>query len=465
MTLSRLNGRTARGLAKSGFDSQGSDQIKKPNNEMTYAELFAGIGGWSVGLKPCGWELKWQCECDPFCCAVLRARFGVPIAPDIKQIAGWIGEHPELAQVDAIVGSPPCPPFSVAGKKLGTSDARHLYPAFLESVRLLRPRYVLMEQVAGLLYDRRTFGEYIGGLVEIGYCVLWHSIPACSVGADHARDRIWIVAHASGDLRRTPSRTERQGRIAAPLDGIDADIGGTRLQTPRQCRTTENTAGSLAFLPAPPRFPGREAYPELLRSIHGVLCWLDSNGQINEHEILQSMQNTYGASTLGEWKTRQHVSKTPVLLSGLLWKLDHGQQQGAHKECVTKASAAGIPETAQLPEMWNQPEYPTSSPGPSECSLCGVPLSEMPCQNGDPTKWHMGTWVEKGENMHRVRSGVFELYAFSCQNVQPGMSVGNWSEKRFKEMGRQNRIRALGNAVVPTIPFLIGQAINIIESQ
>lgn len=160
---------------------------------MTYATTFSGIGGWELGLNACGWTLKWQCERDLFCRALLKERFGAPIYEDIRTIRE---ENP--MPVDAIVGSPPCQPFSLAGKKRGVADQRHLFPSFLQLICDLKPRWVLMEQVPGIFtIDRgRVFGSYLAGLAALGFDIVWHCIPACAVGAPHRRDRIWIVAHA-----------------------------------------------------------------------------------------------------------------------------------------------------------------------------------------------------------------------------------------------------------------------------
>lgn len=174
---------------------------------MTYATTFSGIGGWEIGLNACGWELKWQCECDPFCRTLLNERFGVPIYDDIRTVCG---QNPP--PVDALIGSPPCQPFSVAGKKRGASDERHLYPAFLGLVRHIKPRWVLMEQVPAILtIDRgRVFGSYLAGLAALGFDIVWHCIPACAVGAPHRRDRVWIMAHAQRAWGREQLRTNAE---------------------------------------------------------------------------------------------------------------------------------------------------------------------------------------------------------------------------------------------------------------
>lgn len=175
---------------------------------MTYATTFSGIGGWEIGLDQCGWELKWQCEKEPWCQALLKERFGVPVYGDITTL---VEANPPA--VDVLIGSPPCQPFSVAGPQRGTSDERHLYPSFLRAVGFLKPRWVLMEQVPAILSldGGRAFTQYVGGLAALGYDLIWHCIPACAVGASHRRDRLWIIAYSQGSperrlcLGKTPS--------------------------------------------------------------------------------------------------------------------------------------------------------------------------------------------------------------------------------------------------------------------
>lgn len=215
---------------------------------MTYATTFSGIGGWEIGLNACGWNLKWQCECDKFCRAVLKQRYGVPIAPDIKSIIEWLSTEfgsIESAKIDVLIGSPPCQPFSAAGKKRGVGDERHLYPAFIHAISILQPRYVLMENVAGLLSDRWAFGQYIGGLAALGYDIVWHCIPACAVGLPHRRDRVWIIANANGE--RCERRIQRIGEIKRDrhaekdlhTSALELMRAGNDLPSPRICRRSD----------------------------------------------------------------------------------------------------------------------------------------------------------------------------------------------------------------------------------
>ncbi len=156
----------------------------------TFGSLFAGIGGIDLGLERAGWRGRWQVEYEPFCQRVLAKHW-----PDVTRYGDihdvdWC----EVEPVDLIAGGFPCQPVSVAGKRLGQDDVRWLWPEFARAIRALRPRYVLVENVPGLLV--RGMGDVLGDLADLGYDADWDRVAASDVGAAHRRQRIWIVAHA-----------------------------------------------------------------------------------------------------------------------------------------------------------------------------------------------------------------------------------------------------------------------------
>jgi DNA (cytosine-5)-methyltransferase 1 len=163
----------------------------------TFGSLFAGIGGIDLGLERAGWECRWQVEWDEFCQHVLAHHWpDVPRYGDISAV-DWAGVEP----VDLLAGGFPCQPFSFAGKQQRMADDRWLWPEFARAVRELRPRYVLVENVPGLLVGG-GMDAVLGELAELGYDAEWESIPASAVGAPHLRYRVWVVAYASGSRRR-----------------------------------------------------------------------------------------------------------------------------------------------------------------------------------------------------------------------------------------------------------------------
>lgn len=160
---------------------------------MTVGSLFSGIGGLDLGLERAGMEVKWQVEIDPFCQKVLAKHWpGVTRYGDIKTLTGE-----ELEPVDLICGGFPCQPVSVAGKRLAQADERWLWPEFQRVLGVVRPRYVVIENVPGL-YDR-GLSDVLGGLAALGFDAEWTHLSAASFGAPHLRERIFIVAYAPGE--------------------------------------------------------------------------------------------------------------------------------------------------------------------------------------------------------------------------------------------------------------------------
>ena len=161
---------------------------------MNVGSLFAGIGGFDLGLQRCGMRVLWQVEVDPFCRSILERHF--PAAQRFKDVRDVGAEN--LAPVDLICGGFPCPVVSQAAR--GRNVATSLWPEFARILRELRPRYVLVENVVGLLHRGRGFGEVLGDLAEIGFDATWRVLGASTFGAPHHRARVWLVGypHRSG---------------------------------------------------------------------------------------------------------------------------------------------------------------------------------------------------------------------------------------------------------------------------
>jgi DNA-cytosine methyltransferase len=173
---------------------------------LTVGSLFSGIGGLDLGLERAGMNVIWQSEIDPYACRVLSKHWPeVPNHGDIKAI-NW----GDVVRPDVICGGYPCQPFSTAGKRRGEDDPRHLWPWVRDAISELRPRYAILENVRGHL----SMGglTVIGELASIGYDAEWRIVSAASVGANHRRDRLIIVAYPN-DTRSGTSRsgTNRNG--------------------------------------------------------------------------------------------------------------------------------------------------------------------------------------------------------------------------------------------------------------
>ena len=168
---------------------------------MKVLDCFAGIGGFSLGLERAGFETVAFCEIEPYCQKVLAKHWPeVPIYDDIRQVTAdrliRDGIRP-----DVITGGFPCQDLSAAGKQAGIDGERSgLWAELARLIGELQPRYAIMENVTSLISgDRgRWFGRVLGDLAQVGYDAEWHCIPASHVGLPHQRDRVWILAYASG---------------------------------------------------------------------------------------------------------------------------------------------------------------------------------------------------------------------------------------------------------------------------
>ena len=195
---------------------------------MTFGELFAGIGGFSLGLERAGMTCKWQVEIDPYATAVLRKHW--PDVPKHDDVRTFPPTHDDYS-VDLICGGFPCQDISYAGKGAGLAGERSgLWHEFARVIGELRPRYVLVENVAALL--TRGMGDVLGTLASLGYDSEWHVISASAVGAPHRRDRVWIISQRADsqgirrssdcrpgqDICRDGQASKTKGRRRVPLD-------------------------------------------------------------------------------------------------------------------------------------------------------------------------------------------------------------------------------------------------------
>lgn len=142
-----------------------------------------------------------------------------------------LADHREIRGCDVLSGGFPCQPHSVAGRRLGRSDERWLWPAFKAAIGHFRPQFVVVENVPGLLTTE--FGDVMGGLAELGFDAEWATLRASAFGAPHRRERLFIVAYP--ECERFSGR-EPKPRIFVPTEkaftqsGYDPFRSGRRLE-------------------------------------------------------------------------------------------------------------------------------------------------------------------------------------------------------------------------------------------
>lgn len=175
---------------------------------LTVGSLFSGIGGFDLGLERAGMRVIWQSEIDPYACAILHKHWPhVPNHGDIRTIDATSARRP-----DVICGGFPCQPFSSAARGLrhGADHDAYLWSEMCRVIEQLEPTWVIGENVTHI--DGMALGIVEADLVRLGYAIQIFEIPACAVGFDHRRQRIWILGHTD---------RERQSRLR-----VDAEVAG-----------------------------------------------------------------------------------------------------------------------------------------------------------------------------------------------------------------------------------------------
>lgn len=175
---------------------------------LTVGSLFSGIGGFDLGLERTGgFKTMWQCEIDPFCNKILEKHWPtVTRYTDVRTMSN-------IPLVDVICASPPCQPVSCAGKRKGAKDDRWMWGETYRIICEVRPEWVIVENVLGLLSAKDTEGKP-GGLFtgilrdfsKSGYDVEWNVVSAASVGALHLRKRVFVIAHANSQFDKSAVR-------------------------------------------------------------------------------------------------------------------------------------------------------------------------------------------------------------------------------------------------------------------
>ena len=356
---------------------------------MKVGSLFSGIGGLELGLEWAGMQVAWQVEYDSYCQRVLAERWpNVKRYGDIYEVNGT-----ELEWVDVICGGFPCQPFSHAGKRKGPEDSRWLWPEFYRIVCEVRPRWVIIENVPGLLSidSGRVFGSILRDLSEAGYDAEWRIVSAADVGARHLRKRVFIVGY-----------TKHSGLTATQIgESFEARNGS--------CPTGAVKTGE-------PLGPGRK--PSELADAESAECQSSINsrrggagladGSIFNDAILAYLRRR-NTGTGGIWQYDPADVPNPDN-NGQLAALRSSGESGASEETPSPESSGNIGEG-------------------------GIPRTETECRPASP-------------GMGIVADGIPGAVDYGYQ-----ARVGHKIEERV------NRLKCLGNAVVPQVSEYVGLCI------
>jgi len=210
---------------------------------VTFGSLFAGIGGFDLGFERAGLECKWQVEIDDYATRVLEKHW--PNVRRWRDVRDFPPEPVSEWRVDVIAGGFPCQDISNAGKRAGLSGERSgLWREFARIIRHLRPRYVVVENVAALL--ERGIGGVLADLAALGFNAEWEVLPACAFGAPHARERVFLIAYPNGSQLRASGANQAEGWPAnLPVDGIGSarQVGNWWSTEPEPCSVVYGVPG------------------------------------------------------------------------------------------------------------------------------------------------------------------------------------------------------------------------------
>lgn len=460
-------------------------------------DLFSGIGGFSLGLERAGpFQTIQFVEQDDKARQVLRKHW-----PDVPQHDDIRTYQPTLGAADLVCGGFPCQDISSAGRGVGIVGERSgLWSEMARVIGAVRPRWVIAENVSALRSKGLTL--VLQDLCSLGYDAEWHCIPASAVGAPHRRDRVWIIAYRNSDGDCQPvvpvdaEASGVQGDVAYRNDqpetereyGEDVQSSGTGGQNDR--RGSDGTPmevspgvarqdpADVAHPNSPrlevgqrePRDDGAEQSAVVGGGEAGNVPNSTSPGQLRAEQLEDNRegQRGRGADDLdpqgevrgweGQWAVEPPVGR---VAHGVPFELH--LLRGLNEEVyTTEAIPAGSELEGQvLRAVWESRALAETSPElylnrlhdlvpgvPQELALGG---------------WFLGAWLESSKGLRDLWEAFYTKPLQETQDLQQELSKRVRAIERTKEVGpmkgRVDRLKQLGNSIVPQIATLLGQAI------
>ena len=375
---------------------------------MRVLDLFSGIGGFTLGLDSTGFfkTIKFV-EKDKYCQKVLKKNFpNIPIEEDIKNVKGKEGD------ADVIVGGFPCQPMSVAGKRKGTDDDRYLWPEMFRLIREIKPQFVIGENVQGIIniQNGMVLRQVQDDLESEGFEVQCFLIPASGIGAWHQRYRVWIVGHSQHNGSLT-SKIERRNTETAT---------GTQEGT--------NTTGE------PERTSGSRNNEDVSNT---EIIGTRESRNINQEEGNQSGSSTQSYSSSEDvsntdsgmrrgWRTIGESGEDKV------WRFYPEKEEQTRVDIRSETIGRDVISGEETDVLQSDDERR------EERDISNKSEEQNISSGGHDTDGQEQTWWQIESNVRGVPNGI---------------SYG-------LDKDRANRIKTLGNAIVPQIAREIGLAIK-----
>ena len=416
--------------------------------KLKVLDLFSGIGGFALGLDSTGiFETVKFVEKDKYCQKVLQKNFpNIPIEEDIKNVEGKEGD------ADVVVGGFPCQPMSVAGKRKGTDDDRYLWPEMFRLIKQIKPQFVIGENVQGIIniQNGMVLRQVQDDLESEGFEVQCFLIPASGIGAWHQRYRVWIVGHS-----------EHNGLLASKIKRRNTETAtGTQEGT--------NTTGE------PKRTSGSRNNEDVSNTERKGLEGL------SKQSTTFSGQNsgTQFGSTNSSRSREENVSNTEIIRTGEPRNIDQEERDQSSSSTQSNSSSEDVSNTdSRLRRRWR-------TIGESgEDKVWRFYSEEEEQTRVDFRSETIGRDVVSGEETNALQSDDERREERDVsdqseeQNINSRRHDTNEQEQTWWQVesnicgipngisyeldkDRANRIKTLGNAIVPQIAREFGLAIK-----
>ncbi len=406
---------------------------------MRHVDLCSGIGGFALGFQWAGLSPQPHlfCDIEPWCRSILQQHWpNVPVASDVKELANDPDRN--VPDCDIITAGYPCQPFSAAGKRKGTEDDRHIWPYILRIVAHKRPTWCIFENVHG--HIALGLDQVLLDLEAEGYSTRTFIVPACGVNAPHRRDRLWIVGNAQHD-----------GSSTAKVGGVnEEDARGSsqgQIQTEQSSRASgREDDGSLRQELADPNGIGRGGGNGTGRGVGERNVQSEEQGRSSVGREAARRGEPYGedvAYTEGE-RARKNDGRVRSGISGTGGREDPITQKDVadtdtrlsnreNEEVCTRGNTFDSSGTGSGTEdvAYTQSKQSTPDDNGGEQGAVSEPQQVQP--RGSSSWGGRGCNWETEPDVGRVAHGIPR---------------------------RVDRLKGLGNAIVPRIAMNIGLAIK-----
>ncbi len=423
--------------------------------KLKVLDLFSGIGGFALGLDSTGFfETVKFVEKDKYCQKVLRKNFpNIPIEEDIKNVEG------KEYSADVVVGGFPCQPFSVAGKQKGTNDDRYLWPEMLRLIREIKPEFVIGENVQGIinLQNGMVLRQVQDQLESEGFEVQCFLIPASGIGAWHQRYRVWIVGHSQHNgLLAAEKRCRDEKDYGGSQKGQNETIESTRTSGSRDNEDVSNTECE------------RTKRSEEDRSL------FKNRGDEILTDRLQTSKTTYvGGNSDSGRETKKDVPNTHTRLSireneeiqARRETIDSSSSRGSEDVSNTNSSMRGGRRTIPLGgenKVWRfrvEEEGIRDNVRIETIGRNALSREDVSNSNGERLQGRgISTDLETEQRSIDAKNSIEEQQTWwQIESDLCGVPNGISYEL---DKDRANRIKTLGNAIVPQIAREFGLAIK-----